>query len=39
MASEARVIPVKAGIQGRSVCGQVWMPAFAGMEQLRSLAF
>jgi hypothetical protein len=25
------VIPAKAGIQGRSMCGQVWMPAFAGM--------
>jgi hypothetical protein len=25
------VIPAKAGIQGRSICGQVWMPAFAGM--------
>jgi hypothetical protein len=25
------VIPAKAGIQCRSICGQVWMPAFAGM--------
>ena len=25
------VIPAKAGIQGRIMCGQVWMPAFAGM--------
>jgi hypothetical protein len=25
------VIPAKAGIQSRRTCGQVWMPAFAGM--------
>jgi hypothetical protein len=25
------VVPAQAGIQGRSMCGQVWMPAFAGM--------
>ena len=25
------VIPAKAEIQSRATCGQVWMPAFAGM--------
>ena len=28
---ERRVIPAKAGIQGRDTYGLVWMPAFAGM--------